>query len=267
VVPSGYLAGVFREFGLQARVVPNIVDLKQFIFRERKPLRPRLICTRGFHQYYSLDVVVRAFAEIQRVFPDATLVLVGKGPLEPQIRKLVNQLNVSGVSFAGAVPHQQMSQFCDAADIFINASRLDNMPVSILEAFACGTPVATTAPEGMSYLVEHEHTGLLSEPGDARALAENVIRLLREPELASRLAFNAREEIQRYTWENVRRQWLEVYCSLGAGEISPEKLSPDQTVEVNLAASDFAHLESWESPSMQTRNQSSKFNSRQMRSP
>ncbi|HXM60997.1 MAG TPA: glycosyltransferase [Terriglobales bacterium] len=215
VVPSEYLAGVFREFGLQAEVVPNIVDLKQFCFRERKPLRPRLICTRGFHPYYCVDVVIRAFAEIAKGFSEATLELVGKGPLEPQIRNLVQELKLSGVNFAGAVSHQEIARFYDGADIFINASSLDNMPVSILEAFASGTPVVSTAPEGMSSLIQNERTGLISLPGDAQALADNVMRLLADPELASRLTFNAYEEVGRYSWETVRQQWLKIYrtCS------------------------------------------------------
>lgn len=229
VVPSGYLAGVFREFGLDAQVIPNVVDIRQFAFRKRTPLRPRLLCTRGFHRYYCPDVVVRAFAEIQRTFPDATLDLVGEGRLEPEIRNLVHELNLSGVEFGGAVSHQVIARHYDAADIFINASSLDNMPVSILEAFASGMPVVTTAPEGMSYLVEHERTGLLSEPGDAGALAKNVLRLLKYPELASRLAVNARGEVQRCSWEIVRQQWLQIYRSLqyGAVEIFHENLSSE----------------------------------------
>jgi len=211
VVPSRFLAGVFREFDLQAQIVPNIVDLAQFTFRERKPLRPRLICTRGFHRYYCLDVVVRAFAEIQRAFPDASLNLVGKGPLEQQIRALVQELNLSGVEFAGALPHGVIARSYEEADIFVNASSLDNMPVSILEAFASGLPVATTAPEGMAYVVEHERTGLLSTPGNAPALAQNVIRLLEEPKLASRLASNAHEAVRQYGWGAVREQWVNTY--------------------------------------------------------
>ena len=241
VVPSEYLASVFREFRLDARIVPNIVDVTQFAFRERKSLRPRLVCTRGFHPYYGLDVVIRTFAQIQRAFPEATLDLVGKGPLETQIRDLAHELMLSGVNFAGAVPHHEIACHYDATDIFINASSLDNMPVSILEAFASGTPVATTAPEGMEYLVEHERTGLLSEPGDASALAENVMRLLREPELASRLAFNAREAVQRYAWGAVRQQWLEIYRSMETGGVPLEKPVPDQTAEINLVASDRVH--------------------------
>ena len=264
VVPSRYLADVFREFRLQAQVLPNIVDLTQFRFRERKPLRPHLVCTRGFHPYYCPDIVVRAFAEIRQAFPEAKLDLVGRGPLEPQIRSLIRELKLSGVNFEGVIPHHDISRFYDAADIFINASSLDNMPVSILEAFASGLPVVSTAPEGMAYLVEHERTGLLSEPGDARALAENVMRLLRHPGLSSRLALNAYADVQRHSWEPVREQWLELYHSLGYGEGKITPPTRNQTAAVN--GSEGINPESWDSPSTQTRNHSSKFNSLQMRS-
>jgi glycosyltransferase involved in cell wall biosynthesis len=227
VVPSGYLVDVFKEFGLEAHAVPNIIDLSQFSFRVRNPLRPHLVCTRGFHPYYCIDVVVRAFAEVRKAFPEARLDLVGKGPVEGQIRQLVQDLGVPGVNFAGVASRQEIGRYYDAADIFINASRLDNMPVSVLEAFASGTPVVSTAPEGMRYIVEHERTGMLSESGDDGALAQNVIRLLREPQLASRLAENAHQESRRYGWAAVREQWLDVYRSLGCrnGETVPQQLA------------------------------------------
>lgn len=214
VVPSGHLVAVFREFGLEAQIVPNIVDLAQFRYRARVPLRPHLVCTRGFRPYYCVDVVVRAFAAVQKEFPQARLDLVGDGPLEGQIRQLVRELGLRNVNFSGAVSRQEIGRVYDEAAIFINASRLDNMPVSVLEAFASGTPVITTAPAGMSYIVKQERTGLLSQPGDAAALAANVIRVLRDPELAARLAANAHQESSRYHWAAVREQWLDVYRSL-----------------------------------------------------
>ena len=211
VVPSGYLVDVLQEFGLKAQIVPNIVDLSQFSYRLRSPLRPHLVCTRGFLPYYGVDVVVRAFAEVQKSWPEAQLDLVGGGVLETEIRDLVRRLNLSGVSFIGVASRREIGQFYNRADIFVNASNLDNMPVSILEAFASGTPVATTAPEAIRYFVDHGRTGLLSAPGDAGALAENILRLLSDSELASRLAENAFAESSRYRWESVREQWLKIY--------------------------------------------------------
>jgi len=218
VVPSGYLVDVFREFGLKAAVVPNLVDLSQFQYRERKPLRPHIVCTRGFSKYYSVDIVVKAFAEVKKIYADARLDLVGGGPLEADIRKLVTDLNLTGVNFTGIASRKEIGKRYDEADIFVNASWLDNMPVSIIEAFGAGTPVVTTSPESIPYLVEHERTGLLSAVGDEKALAANVIRLLREPTLASSLSQNAYRESRKYTWEAVREQWVEVYRQLMAAQ-------------------------------------------------
>jgi glycosyltransferase involved in cell wall biosynthesis len=214
VVPSGYLVDVFREFGLSALAVPNIVDLSQFRYRERTPLRPHLVCTRGFSPYYSVDVVVRAFAEVKKEYPEAQLDLVGNGPLEGDVRKLVTDLNLTGVKFTGVVSHREIGKYYDQADIFINASWLDNMPLSVIESFAAGTPVVTTSPECMPYLVQHDRTGLLSPVGDEKALAANVIRLLRDPALAAHLAQKAHHESRKYTWEAVREQWLNTYREL-----------------------------------------------------
>ena len=214
VAPSGYLVDVFQEFGLEAVVVPNLVDLSQFHYRERIPLRPHLVCTRGFSPYYCVDVVVRAFAEVQKTYPEARLDLVGGGPLEGDIRQLVADLKLTGVTFTGVASRQHIGKYYDDADIFINASRLDNMPVSIIEGFGSGTPVVTTSPESIPYFVDHERTGLLSAVGDEKALAANVIRVLRDPALASRLAQNAYQESRNYTWDAVRDQWVAVYRGL-----------------------------------------------------
>ena len=214
VVPSQYLVDVFHEVGLSATVVPNIVDLSQFSFRVREPIRPHLICTRGFHPYYGIDIVLRAFAEVKQVYPEARLDLVGSGPLEPTMRSLVKRLKLTDVNFTGVARHEEIARFYDQADIFINGSSLDNMPVSILEAFASGTPVVSTAPEGIRYLVEHERTGLLCEPCDSPALARNVVTLLQDSGLSSRIARNAHQECVRYSWDEVRGQWLGLYASL-----------------------------------------------------
>ena len=229
VVPSSYLANVFREFGLAVQVLPNVVHSSQFRYRARQPLLPRLVCTRGFHPYYSVDVVVRAFDVLKKVYPESRLCLVGKGPIEKQIRDLVRALGLINVKFTGPVSHFEIAKYYDHNDIFINASWVDNMPVSILEAFASGTPVVTTAPEGIRYFVEHERTGLLSEPGDWRALAENAIRLLRNPELAQQIALNAYEESRRYQWGVLREQWLDVYRSLsGPRDLHGNVVSTDK---------------------------------------
>jgi len=233
VTPSGYLVEVFREFVLNAIVVPNLVYLSQFHYRERRPLRPHLVCTRGFFEYYSVDVVVAAFAEVKKEYTEARLDLVGGGPLEAAICQQVADSNLSGVNFVGVATRQGIGKYYDQADIFINASWLDNMPVSIIEAFRAGTPVVSTSPESMPYLVDHERTGLLSRVGDSKALAANVIRLLRDSTLATKLAKNAYEESQKYTWEVVRERWLKVYRKMATSQKTNEGASRTNKLQIS----------------------------------
>lgn len=220
VVPTSYLAEIFVQFGLKTTLVPNVVDLRQFPYRPRVPLRPLLLCTRNFDNYYGLDDVVRAFRRIKQTIPAARLCLVGKGKEERFIRRLITELHLDDVQFCGAISRERIPEMYAKADIFINASRGDNMPVSILEAFASGLPVVTTAAGGIPYMVTHEVTGLLSAVGDYEGLAHNVLRLLQDPLLAQLLEQNAREAAKQCSWTAVRTRWLEVYKSLQSMELS-----------------------------------------------
>ena len=120
-MPSEYLVRVFSEFDLQARAVANIVDMTQFSYRERRPLRPHLICTRGFHPYYGIDVVVRAFAEVKKQIPEARLDLLGGGSSEVEIRNLVRDLNLNGVRFVGVVSREKIGRVVSYASFFAGA--------------------------------------------------------------------------------------------------------------------------------------------------
>jgi L-malate glycosyltransferase len=231
VVPSSYLAEVFHQFSLRATIVPNVVDLTQFPYQPRIPLRPRLLCTRNFDTYCGVDDVIRAFRRIQTAVPEARLCLVGKGKQESLLRRLIAELHLEAVEFAGAIPRNRIHNLYAKADIFINASRGDNMPVSILEAFASGLPVATTAAGGIPHMLNHEVTGLLCEVGDYERLANNVLRLLQDQPLAQVLAHNAHEAVQQCSWTPVRKNWLAVYESLAELKRVREGHSTDEGVE------------------------------------
>ena len=214
VVPSEYLLNIFSRYGLRAEVVPNTIDCAHFRFRKRNPLRAHFICNRGFHPYYRVDLVVRAFAKIQKQFPSAQLDMIGGGPEETSLRSMVKQLALRNVRFIGPVPQREMPKFYDAADLFINASEVDNMPVSVLEAFASGMPVVSSDAGGIPHIVEDGCTGLLSAVGDYSALAENALSLLKDHELALRISGAAYEWVQSCGWHAVRGRWIEQYRKL-----------------------------------------------------
>jgi glycosyltransferase involved in cell wall biosynthesis len=211
VVPSAFLRDVFRSFEIHAEVVPNIVDLRQFPYRVRDPLRPRLLCTRNFEPLYNLSCVLRAFAKIQAHYPAASLTLVGSGSHETTLRKEAAALCLENVTFAGRVAPSEIHAYYANADIYVQAPTIDNMPLSLLEAFASGLPVVSTDVGGVPSMLRHGVDGLLVADNDADALADQVVKLLTDPALARRLAESAYRTLAAYKWPVVRDGWLHAY--------------------------------------------------------
>ena len=214
VVPSRFLKHVFAGYGIEADVIPNIVDVDRFAFRVRDPLRPRILSTRNFEGLYNVACTLRAFARVRREFPDATLTLVGGGSSEPSLRSLASELGLrdgSDVVFAGRVAPGEIWRYYADADIYLQTPDIDNMPTSILEAFASGCAVISTDAGGVPAIVRHETNGLLVPCGDDERAAAQIGRLLRTPALARALATRARQQCEHYRWSAVREQWLSLY--------------------------------------------------------
>jgi glycosyltransferase involved in cell wall biosynthesis len=224
ITPSRYLVDVFARFGLSARAIFNIADLESYAFRERKPFRPVFLTSRSHEPLYNVACVLRAFALIQRRYPEASLTVGGDGRQRSRLERLARDLGLRNTVFIGRVPFDQMPAIYDAHDIYLMANNIDNMPNSITECFAAGLPVVTTNAGGLPYMVKHEETGLVVQCDDHEALAANAIRLIEDQELAAGIARRAREECACYSWLLIKEQWLAVYRALArpSDESTPE---------------------------------------------
>jgi len=222
IVPSRFLVDVFSAFGLRADSVPNVVDLDRFRFRERLPLKPRLLSTRNFEPLYNVACTLRAFAIVQQRFPEAELTLVGGGSLDQELRSLARTLGLRHVMFTGLVPPHEIAAYYAAHDLYVQSPNIDNMPTSILEAFASGLPVVSSDAGGVPAILTDGTHGLLAPCDDHRTLADRIIRLLEQPALARSLTRNALATCEAYTWPRVREQWLSHYRGvLGVPTESP----------------------------------------------
>jgi L-malate glycosyltransferase len=216
-VPSGFLQGVFREHGIAAEVIPNIVDVDRFSFRKRQPLAPKILSTRNFEELYNVACTLRAFRLVQDRYPEATLTLVGSGSEEPRLRMLAGELGLKNVAFAGRVAPEDIWRYYADADIYLQTPNIDNMPSSVLEAFASGCAVVSTNAGGVPAILTDDHHGLLVDCGDHTAAAGRIMRLLEDPALVNRLTSEARESCAQYRWETVRSKWVALYQGMVAG--------------------------------------------------
>jgi glycosyltransferase involved in cell wall biosynthesis len=212
VVPSDYLRDVFAQHGYSTRVIPNVVDLSAFAYRDRRPLRPLVLSTRNLEPYYRVDLVIEAFARFKAEVPDATLTIAGCGSQESRLRDLARALVGNAVRFMGKVPPEAIPRLYAEHDIFVNASVLDNQPVSVLEAFSAGLPVVTTSTGDIAAMARHGEFALLVSPGDSTALGDAITTAWRAPDDARRRAARARLHVARYTWPAVRERWAAVYA-------------------------------------------------------
>jgi L-malate glycosyltransferase len=211
VVPSDYLRQVFARHGYQTRVIPNVVDTSSFRYRERFPLRPSLVSTRNLEPYYALDNTIAAFAILRERYPGARLTIAGDGAEEARLRRLALMLSPDAVQFVGRVEPAAMPALLEEADVFVNSSVVDNQPVSVLEAFAAGLPVVSTATGDIANMMRDGETGLIVPTRDPAAMAKAIISLFEDPDRAAVMARRARREVEKYTWAQVGKQWTAVY--------------------------------------------------------
>ncbi len=118
------------------------------------------------------------------------------------------------VTFAGRVSPAEMWRYYADADIYLQTPDIDNMPSSVLEAFASGCAVVSTDAGGVPAILTNDVHGLLVSCNDDEGAADAMRRLIEDAALASRLTGAARESCTRYQWTSVRARWLALYRDL-----------------------------------------------------
>jgi glycosyltransferase involved in cell wall biosynthesis len=162
--------------------------------------------------------LLHAFATVAASVRGATLTIVGAGPLAAELRSTAEELGIgAAVSFAGALPNDELPRRYQRAAVLAVPSVVtregdqEGLGLVIAEALACECPVVASDLPAIADIVEDGSTGLLARPGDARDLAEKILRVLRDPEGARRLARRGRQVVlERFDWESVARGYRDL---------------------------------------------------------
>jgi len=152
-----------------------------------------------------IDMVIRAMPRILEAIPDAVYLVVGMGSLQARLERLVEELGLEAqVIFVGYVPDEELPCYYAACDVFVLASRtlvdkgeMEGFGIVYLEAGACGKPVIGGRGGGTSEAIEEGLTGLLVDPLEVDEIADAIVRVLEDKELARRLGQNGRRKAAR----------------------------------------------------------------------
>jgi len=216
--PSEYLREQMAAYRADLQLLPNALDLSAYRYRLRRHPRRSMIWLRAFHEIYNPILVPRVLRLLARDYPDLHMTMIGPNKADGSLdrtRQLAAKLGVlNRLSLPGAVPKEETPAWLDEGDVFLNTANVDNTPVSVLEAMACGLCVISTNVGGLPYLLRDGEDALLVPPNSPEAMAAAVRRVFTERKLAERLSRNARAKATLHDWTVVLPQWEELLCSL-----------------------------------------------------
>lgn len=211
--PSAALIDAMRKTGLKvpAKVMPNPVDADMFKplldRNEKKKLKEQFgipglsIVYMGRIGYEkNIKGLLDAFQIVSADRPEVRLMIVGDGPDRPELEEAVRSKNLEDkVIFTGFLGDEPLVQALQANDIFVTASKSENMPISVLEALAAGLPAIGVRAKGIPEIIRDGENGLLAEPDNTEELAQKIKTLLEDEGLRERFSARSRQIALEYS--------------------------------------------------------------------
>ncbi|MBI4101595.1 MAG: glycosyltransferase family 4 protein [Candidatus Nealsonbacteria bacterium] len=212
---------VFNNFKGPKTVIPNGIDLGEFRpdapkLREPPfddPQKIKILFVGRIEKRKGLIYLLRAYRVLEKKFPNLALVVVGEGELKEKCRAFIAKHELKNVYFKGAVSGPKLPSYYASSDIFCSPAIFgESFGLVLLEAMACGTPVAAFANRGYKELLTGKHAEkFMAKPGDWRGLAKKLEILVGNPLLREEAKRAGLAGVQEYSWPKVADRILEFY--------------------------------------------------------
>jgi glycosyltransferase involved in cell wall biosynthesis len=178
-----------------------------------------------------VDTVIRAVKTVSERDPRAYLVIVGTGPEEERLKRLAHELGVHNrVRFAGF--RRDIPDCLRSFDAFVSVSLSEGLGLNVLEAMATGLPAVVTGVGGVLDFARDGENVLIVPVESADAVADRLLRLMADRELAGRLADTAAEHVRaRFSLRSMAADTVRVYDALLGKERLSELRQPDRSHE------------------------------------
>jgi glycosyltransferase involved in cell wall biosynthesis len=207
---AAYAAREFRIPPDRLTTICNGVDLDRFRPAPRDGFGGGSVIgsTARLHAENDHASLLRAFSRVSMRWPEAELLLVGRGPEEARLKALAEDLGTSTrIHFVGE--QEDVAPFLHQMDLYVQPSVAAGMPNALLEAMAAGLPVVATAVGGTPEAVVEGETGLLVPPRNPMALADAMLKLLEDRRLAEAFGRAGRARVEADFGEKLMLQRVE----------------------------------------------------------
>jgi glycosyltransferase involved in cell wall biosynthesis len=197
------------------RVIENGTDLTPFqaIHRDSRTEDPRVVSVGRLNLQKDYPTLLRAWQIVEKQHDSARLSIAGAGPQERHLRNLAAALKLERFELLGFVV--DIPPLLSKADLYVQSSRWEGLPLSVIEAMASQLPIIVTDGDGLPDTITHGRTGIVVPRQNPPALAKAIVDLLNDPHQGQTLASSAREEAQqRFSAERMVRQYADLYRTI-----------------------------------------------------
>lgn len=197
-------------------VIFNGIMNSRFKNRKQKKLigSPVILFVGRIEYVKGVDVLIRAFAEIQMIFPDSRLHLVGRGKDKKYMVNLAEDLSIRNkIHFHGYVPHNKISNFYAGADMLVVPSRIEGFGIVVLEGMASGNPIVVSNRGALPELIVPYENGLVCSL-TPKSIANACIQIHKDKSLYKIMQKNNLEKAKKFDWEIIGSEYLKLYDKL-----------------------------------------------------
>jgi|UniRef100_A0A7V3VUL6 phosphatidylinositol alpha-mannosyltransferase len=209
-------------------IIPNGVDIERFHpevpgFEEFRNKKKKILYLGRLDRRKGLIELLNALPFVLEEIPDIQLIVVGKGPLEKDCRRLVKDLNLMDVVlFRGYAIKEDIPRYYASCDVYCSpALGGESFGIVLLEAMATGKPVIASNIPGYDKVIKDGYNGLLFNPHNPRDIAQKIIMVLKDEALRRYLIENGKNFVNDYSWLNIARRIENFYFK----KIAEEKLT------------------------------------------
>ncbi len=210
-VMSPFLQDIFTAFNIPTVILPNLVDIEVRRDNEVDFTIPKLISLRSLSSIYNIHDIISAYEIVLQNNPKTELTIAGSGEKQAVLKEQAESIQNANITFLGHISNLEIQTILSQANIMISVPSFDNQPMSILEAFACGTLVISSNAGGVPYMIQDGVNGLLVDAHRPEQVAKKIIWVMNHPEERRQIIENAKKAIKQYQWHNIKEQLLQIY--------------------------------------------------------
>ncbi len=226
IVVSNFLKDLAKKIGVSEKKIKVIYNSIDFLedekgysreeLRKRFDLSGKFILTNArLTVWKGIDMLIELMPQLIKKYRHLKLIIISEGPERANLEKLTRDLGIQeNVIFTGQVSRQQVVNYLKMADVFVLNTNYEGMSHVLLEAMKIGTPIITTRAGGNPETIEYKKTGLLVEYRNKKQWLEAINQILDNPDLAKRLVDKARQDLKRFSWDNLVEETMNIFRGL-----------------------------------------------------